>query len=264
MPYIGISPLMFVNIYLNVIDTCKGKKDSELVPNLYGMFIPSDFKKHFAGWIFGSSFSESFMEKWQDSGFGRLSDEVPEFRENLQYFGDAYSDLVKPFLTTKRLKNSDLFQNITFVHGDFHLGNLCFPDDHTAMLYDWQCYGYGHGATEISHLLSSGVLFDPENDRELLQAYYSELTSDFGKGVLVDAAKYPFFVFEREITLRFLSYATVFTSMLSFSGPEEMEAMWAKKGTSMNWDNMLVNMFKRVFHILRNPERDVRSFILGK
>jgi hypothetical protein len=240
----------------------QGKKDSELVANMYAIVVPSDFKKHVTGFILGKNFAENLMKKWQDSEFSKLAAEVPGFQDDLQYFGDCFDELIKPFLTTKRLKKSELFQNITFVHGDFHVANICITDDNTAILYDWQCYGYGHGATELSHLMSLGVPFDAEKDRKLLQAYYSELTGDFGKGVLVNPEDYPYSIFEREIMLRFLSYATIFSTMLSFTSPADLESMSAKMDRALEWDVALINMFKRVFHILRDPERDNRTYIL--
>eukprot|EP01126_Amoeba_proteus_P002118 TRINITY_DN10665_c0_g1_i3.p1 TRINITY_DN10665_c0_g1~~TRINITY_DN10665_c0_g1_i3.p1 ORF type:complete len:242 (-),score=45.81 TRINITY_DN10665_c0_g1_i3:429-1154(-) len=234
-----------------------------MVAGMYGLFVPSDFKKYVAGWILGKNCAEKLMNVWKGSEFGQLANEIPEFKENLQNFCDNFYDLVQPFLTTKRLKNSELFQNLTFVHGDFHVGNICVTHENTTILYDWQCYGCGHGATELSHLLSLGTEFHVEKDREILKTYYSELTRDFGKGILVNPKLYPYEILEREVMIRFLSYATSFTSILTFADPTEMDALRVKKGmTSMKWEGATLNMFKRVFHILKNPERDDKTFIL--
>lgn len=197
------------------------------------------------------------MKQWENSEFAQKANEIPNFLEDLQYFGDLYEELVKPFLT--RSEGSELFRNITFVHGDFHLGNICITDDDTAILYDWQCFGFASNATELSHFVSSSVLADPVTDNELLQAYYHELTSDFGEGIGVEKEDYPYPIFEREMLIRFISYGAIMSTVLYFASPASLEARMGDQ----RLDLLSLNMYRRIFRILRDPERDTKAFILS-
>jgi len=94
-------------------------------------------------------------------------------REALISFS-SHKDLLLKYHTNNKLQSSRLFQHLTFLHGDFHSGNLLFitqdPEDSELskfikeiVICDWQCFGYGHPSTEFSYFINN-VEFDPERD----------------------------------------------------------------------------------------------------
>lgn len=236
------------------------KKEDELLPTMHDMFLPDGISTNLVQWAFGDGFAKKICKNWEDSDFGRLSKEIPNFEQNLQNYGDTYEELIKPFSTTKRLQNSKLFQNLTLVHGDMHPGNICIrKDNNEPLLYDWQCYGYGQNSTELAFFVSAGAIFDPDNDQELLHTYYDELTGVGG----VSKEQYPYGLFEREVMIRFLSYGILLTGVLLLETPASVAEREAKKARQpQKLDNLIINMYKRIFHYLHDSERNLKNFIL--
>eukprot|EP01124_Arcella_intermedia_P017100 TRINITY_DN2378_c0_g3_i2.p1 TRINITY_DN2378_c0_g3~~TRINITY_DN2378_c0_g3_i2.p1 ORF type:complete len:434 (+),score=110.91 TRINITY_DN2378_c0_g3_i2:2-1303(+) len=226
----------------------------DMTTHIYNVSVPSDIKKHLVGWfIVGDDFAKKLMEQWKDSEFNQLVNIVPNFQDNLQLLANQYNTLLKPFMTSQKLEGSDLFQNITFLHGDLHGENLFFSQEEV-IFYDWQAYGYGHNTTELSNFISTSVKFDPEGDKELLGAYYEELTGDFGKGVLVKKEDYPYHVFQREILIRMISYGLFFSMFLNFMGPGLMKSLTGDKEAEEHMFSMMVNLFERVFFLVQSKQ----------
>jgi hypothetical protein len=125
----------------------------------------------------------------------------------LETFVEVYPKLLK-YATNNKSTSGPLFRHHTFLHGDYHSGNLFFvtdpikkedqtPEVKEVITIDWQGYGMGHSATELAYFLS---FCEPsmELDLSIMQSYYEELTKTVPKET------YPFQVMVREVEIRML------------------------------------------------------------
>jgi len=160
----------------------------------------------------------------------------PQIRDALITFS-KHKDILLKYNTNDKLSSGPLFQCRTFLHGDFHSGNILFKtepsqedpesnDIKEAFLIDWQCYGYGHSSTEFSYFLAN-VDFDADGDLKLLKNYYEELTKT------VKPEEYPWEVFQREVEIRTLQFIMTSFDMMFSRTPEEFQKfkyLFEKKG----------------------------------
>jgi len=122
-------------------------------------------------------------------------------------FVEVYPKLLKYF-TNDKSTSGPLFKHHTFLHGDYHAGNIFFvtdpktqedqtPEVKDVITIDWQGYGIGHSASDLAYFLS---FCDPseELDLAIMQSYYEELTKKVPKET------YPFQVMVREVEIRLL------------------------------------------------------------
>jgi hypothetical protein len=161
---------------------------------------------------------------WGDE-YKFLSD--PQIRDALISFSEQQSNLLK-YYTNDIPNSSPLFQKKTFLHGDFHSGNFFFITEQSSedpqteeikdlVIFDWQCYGYGHPSTEFCYFLAN-VEFDAELDLKLMKIYYEELTKT------VSEKDYPWEVFQRELEIRNMQLAMAFFNFIfKHSNHEEMD-----------------------------------------
>jgi len=181
----------------------------------------------------------------------------PQIREALITFSE-HKDILSKYCTNDKLSSGPLFQHRTFLHGDFHCGNILFktepsPDDSESkeiketFLIDWQCFGYGHPSTEFSYFLAN-VDFDAERDLKLMKIYYEELTKT------VKPEEYPWEVFQREVEIRNIQLAiTGFNTMFSVA-PEDLKKwkfLFEKRGMDIDFFfKSFQPKFKRFAHIM--------------
>jgi thiamine kinase-like enzyme len=181
----------------------------------------------------------------------------PQIRDALITFSE-HKDILYKYNTNDKLSSGPLFQHRTFLHGDFHSGNILFKtepsqedaqskDIKEAVLIDWQCFGYGHPSTEFSYFLAN-VDFDADGDLKLMKTYYEELTKT------VKPEEYPWEVFQREVEIRSLQLSMAYFCMLFSKTPEEMQilkCMFEKRG--MDFDLIILNArpkYLRFAHIM--------------
>jgi len=130
-----------------------------------------------------------------------------KIQTSFETFVEVYPKLLK-YYTNNKLNSGPLFRHHTFLHGDYHSGNLFFvtepkeKEDQTpkvkeVITIDWQGYGIGHSATELAYFLT---FCEPsmELDLGIMQSYYEELTKKIPKET------YPFQVMVREVEIRML------------------------------------------------------------
>jgi thiamine kinase-like enzyme len=160
----------------------------------------------------------------------------PAIRDALITFSENNESLLK-YETNSKLQSSPLFQHLTFLHGDFHSGNVLFitepseEDPETknikdSVLIDWQCYGYGHPSTEFAYFIAN-VDYDPDRDLNLMRIYYDELTKT------VNPEEYPWEVFQREVEIRNVQIVWAVFNMIYSIEPEEFKkfkSMFDKRG----------------------------------
>jgi len=182
----------------------------------------------------------------------------PQIREALITFSE-HKDLLDKYCTNDNLSSGPLFQHRTFLHGDFHSGNILFKtepsqedaeskDIKEAFLVDWQCFGYGHPSTEFSYFLSNAIEFDADRDLKLMKIYYEELTKT------VKPEEYPWEVFQREVEIRTLQLSIAGFNMVFKNSPEQLKkfaSIFEKRG--MNLDIIMKSnrhKFLRFAHIM--------------
>jgi len=186
----------------------------------------------------------------------------PNIRDALLTFTDQHVKLHKYF--SNNVQSGLLFQHKTFLHGDFHPGNIFFINEASPknpqmkeikdiVLCDWQGYGYGNPSTEFSYFLSN-VEFDPERDQKIMKVYYEELIKTVPKEV------YPWKVFEREVDIRTMGLvSSMFRNTASMS-PEsipQMRELFMKRG--FDWDRLMVSFgpkFLRFSHVVQKWNND--------
>lgn len=133
----------------------------------------------------------------------------PVIRDALIAFSE-HKDMLLKYDTNDKLESSPLFQHLTFLHGDFHCGNVLFitepseEDPETknikdSVLIDWQCYGRGHPSTEFSYFIAN-VEYDPDMDLKLMKIYYEELTKT------VKPEEYPWEVSKEKLKLEMFNW----------------------------------------------------------
>jgi thiamine kinase-like enzyme len=181
----------------------------------------------------------------------------PQIRDALITFSEHKEILLK-YNTNDNPSSGPLFQHRTFLHGDFHSGNILFKtepsqedseskDIKEIFLVDWQCFGYGHPSTEFSYFLAN-VDFDADRDLKLMKIYYEELTKT------VKPEEYPWEVFQREVEIRNIQLAmNAFNTMFS-STPEDFQKwkyLFEKRGMDMDfYFSSFKPKFLRFAHIL--------------
>jgi len=128
----------------------------------------------------------------------------PKLRDSLITFADHYPTLSEKYFNNKISSSGNLFRHSTFLHGDYHAGNMFFdtkPNENmTVYVCDWQAFGIGHPSTEMAYLLGM-VEPDPALDLRLMRVYYDELTKK------ISPEEYPWKVFERECEIRTMGLA---------------------------------------------------------
>jgi thiamine kinase-like enzyme len=181
----------------------------------------------------------------------------PVIREALISFSEHNESLFK-YETNSKLQSSPLFQHLTFLHGDFHSGNVLFitepseEDPETknikdSILIDWQCYGYGHPSTEFSYFIGN-VDYDPDQDLQLMKIYYDELTKTINPEV------YPWEVFQREVEIRNVQFVMAGFNMIYSNTPEDFKrwkSVFEKRGVDFDhFFNSYRPKYLRMAHIL--------------
>jgi thiamine kinase-like enzyme len=82
-------------------------------------------------------------------------------------------------LLTKRLQKNN---NLTLLHGDFHIWNIIYPrdpQDHPPLLVDWETYKRGIGVYDLAYLLITALDIPARRAQEkhLLRHYHNGLLS---------------------------------------------------------------------------------------
>jgi len=195
----------------------------------------------------------------------------PQIRNALITFSE-HKDLLLKYTTNDKVSSGPLFQCRTFLHGDFHSGNILFKtepsqedlesnDIKEAFLVDWQCFGYGHPSTEFSYLLAS-LDFDANRDLMLMKMYYEELTQT------VKPEEYPWEVFQREVEIRNLQLLMTFFSMFAQT-PEQfkrsMKFMFEKRGKGkMDPDFFFSSLRAKYFRFAHTMDKWIQENILER
>lgn len=169
-----------------------------------------------------------------------------------------HPDLLSQYNTNNNLSSGPLFQHQTFLHGDFHSGNILFKTEPSqedketkeikeAVLIDWQCFGTGHASTEFSYFIGN-VAFDPERDLKLMKIYYEELTKK------VNPLEYPWEVFQREVEIRSVQFAVTGFNIFFKYSPEDFKkfrSVFEKRGVDMDeFINGYRSKFLRFAHVM--------------
>jgi len=184
-----------------------------------------------------------------------------KIQASFEIFIEVFPKLLKYFNNNKST-SGPLFKHHTFLHGDYHSGNLFFVTEpkkedqalevKEVITIDWQGYGIGHSATELAYFLS---FCEPslELDLAIMQSYYEELTKKIPK------ATYPFQVMVREVEIRSLGIG-----VCAFNGfsdkPETMKKrshLVSRNGLESE-DMMKVNIvrIKRMGYVLEKWEKE--------
>jgi len=181
----------------------------------------------------------------------------PVIRDALLSFSE-HKDMLTKYETNDNPSSGPLFQHRTFLHGDFHSGNVLFKtepsqedpeikDIKEAIIIDWQCYGYGHPSTEFSYFLAN-VDFDPEADLKLMKIYYEELTKT------VRPEDYPWEIFQREVEIRNVQLTIAGFNMVYKNSPEDFQRwkhLFEKRGVDMEeYFNSYRTKYLRMAHIM--------------
>lgn len=181
----------------------------------------------------------------------------PTIKDALISFSE-HNNLLLKYETNSQLQSSPLFQHLTFLHGDFHCGNVLFftepsEEDPTiknikdSVVIDWQMYGYGHPSTEFSYFIAN-VDFDPEQDLKLMRTYYEELTQT------VKPEEYPWEIFQREVEIRNIQLVMAGFNMVYSNSPEDFKrwkALFDKRGIDFDsYFNSYRSKYLRMAHIL--------------
>eukprot|EP01126_Amoeba_proteus_P045696 TRINITY_DN5130_c0_g2_i14.p1 TRINITY_DN5130_c0_g2~~TRINITY_DN5130_c0_g2_i14.p1 ORF type:complete len:377 (+),score=70.62 TRINITY_DN5130_c0_g2_i14:340-1470(+) len=211
------------------------------------------------------------LEKWKSLSNAPKVFQEEDRRENFEQLGRVYQEVIYPFLTKPQL--FDPFRRRTFLHGDFHVANVFISDDEKTSsssgikLIDWQGYGRGSPAMEITYFLNLSVKFDPTWDVELLKYYHERLTSEHdGHGVLVCKEMYPFDEFQREVMVSQYCLAVCMVNFLQFEDVQNRSARYKQnEKLAILYDLgplMIQNSLERVFHTT-SSRPDLKRFILG-
>eukprot|EP01126_Amoeba_proteus_P045692 TRINITY_DN5130_c0_g1_i4.p1 TRINITY_DN5130_c0_g1~~TRINITY_DN5130_c0_g1_i4.p1 ORF type:complete len:521 (-),score=100.41 TRINITY_DN5130_c0_g1_i4:466-1836(-) len=211
------------------------------------------------------------LEKWKSVPSAPKVFNQEDWRENFEVLARVYREIIYPYLTKPELY--DLFRHRTFLHGDFHVANVFISDDEKTSsssgikLIDWQGYGRGSPAMEITYFLNLSVKFDPTWDVELLKYYHERLTSEHdGHGVLVCKEMYPFDEFQREVMVSQYCLAVCMVNFLQFEDVQNRSARYKQnEKLAILYDLgplMIQNSLERVFHTT-SSRPDLKRFILG-
>jgi len=239
--------------------------------------FPSDYKPdaYFQFFNFNQNFLTKNLNK--DDMMDRLKlwvDECPflnepQIRNALITFSD-HKDMLVKYCTNDKLSSSPLFQKRTFLHGDFHPGNLLFKtepsqedteskDIKEVVLIDWQCFGYGHPSTEFSYFLCNAIEFDADFDLKIMKMYHEELTKT------VKPEEYPWEVFQREVEIRTLQLGISGFNMMFKNSPEDLKkllSIFEKKGMSM--DNIMKGARPKYLRFAHIMEKWIQENILER
>lgn len=220
-----------------------------------------------------SNFPENLKKVWKHASplnelFSLLGDDY--IVSNMARLVEVFQGTVINFSSHEKMQKTELFQNHTLLHGDFHGANLYLgasqENPRRILVGDWQAYGYGHPTTELAYFLTMSVKFDPTNDAKLREVYYKELTNDFGRGTLVKPEEYPKDIFEREMAVRTIGIAASFASLFLLDTPEKRDKRCAGNKKLQYLDDVagpvLINSFRRSFHLI--DTKDVQKFIQGE
>jgi len=192
----------------------------------------------------------------------------PKIRNALITFS-AHNDILLKYNTNDKPSSEKLFQNKTFLHGDFHIGNVFFmtepsqedpetKDIKELVIIDWQCYAYGHPSTEFSYFLNN-VEYDPEGDLKLMKIYYEELTKT------VPSEEYPWEVFQREVEIRTLQLVITSFNLFFKYSPTELEKyrpILEKKG--IDFDFVIKSFRSKFLRFASIMEKWVQENILER
>jgi thiamine kinase-like enzyme len=193
----------------------------------------------------------------------------PQIRDALITFSE-HKDFLLKYCTNDNLNSGPLFQHRTFLHGDYHSGNLLFKtepsqddteskDIKEVVLIDWQCFGYGHPSTEFSYFLSNGVDFDDDLDLKLMKIYYEEMT------ITVMPEEYPWEVFQREVEIRTLQWGIAAFNRLFTNSPEYLKKLlssFEKKG--LNGDSIMKSFRSKFLRFAHIMEKWIQENILER
>jgi len=224
-----------------------------LIPEAYVQFFQL-YKRNFLSKNLTKEEMIKQLELWKnDCAFLQ----EPVIRDALIAFSE-HKDMLLKYDTNYKLQSSPLFQHLTFLHGDFHCGNVLFitepseEDPETknikdSVVIDWQCYGYGHPSTEFSYFIAN-VDHDPDMDLKLMKIYYEELTKT------VKPEEYPWEVFQREVEIRNVQLVIAGFNLVYRNTPEDFKKwkfMFEKRGVDMdNYFNSYRTKYLRMAHIL--------------
>jgi len=167
-----------------------------------------------------------------------------------------YDTKIRPYISEKPPK---LFKFKTFVHGDFHYGNLFFDcsekdfksgNFNRVLAIDWQMYGEGYGAAELVYFLGNGVKFEPEIYEKILKEYHAELCAYIPN----NGKDYPFEDFENECTILSIFNVVNGLNMVSFTNPKELEQRFETdekyKGLKHLFINVMANTMSRLVYLV--------------
>jgi hypothetical protein len=196
----------------------------------------------------------------------------PQIRNALMTFSE-HKDILLKYCTNDKLTSGPLFQCRTFLHGDFHSGNILFKtvpsqedaeskDIKEAFLVDWQCFGYGHPSTEFSYFLANAEL-EADGDLKIMKRYYEELT------ITVKHEEYPWEVFQREVEIRNLQIVMVSFNMFFSKTPEELKKMMEylvdKRGMGLvDMDFYISGLRNKYFRFAYTMDKWIKENILER
>lgn len=248
---------------------------ADYTPNVYSLYFAN---KYLCKYTMDKNLAEKLINNWEKDELMRsfiAGENQKKAREAFQKIADSFH-IFEELSHLDRAQDGDLFRNTTFVHGDLHSGNLFIQNkdgaeletDRKVVICDWQTYGRGHNTSELAYFLGNSIKFDPEVDRKLMHAYYEEMTRDFGgKGALVRKEEYPFSIFERELAVRIVGFATGTLALLVLDTPEERRIRNEKNRKMLYLDEsrgqLMQNSIHRAIHVIDDPERDFKTFIWG-
>lgn len=100
------------------------------------------------------------------------------FRERL---GHAVPDHMWPLLDRMAVEPPPVVPGLaTLIHGDASANNMCFNNDGSVILFDWQLAGESAPAHDLATLLTAGMTSSDRrsSQRELLNAYHAALAEN--------------------------------------------------------------------------------------
>jgi len=154
--------------------------------------------------------ADTFCAVWE----GHISSlKDPKVKETLKTLGPQFDNFI--------LKKKELFQHKTFVHGDYHPGNMFFKtngETENLILIDWSFYGVASPSVEFAYFLDH-VKFDPLLDQKLMETYHKQLIAFIGSSPDV----YPFEHFKMECHIMYFSITVTLFKLFCSKTPEEMK-----------------------------------------
>ena len=105
--------------------------------------------------------SDAFVPRLVGEGWQRFPDEAPAAAEVVMALAYDPSPLVAALETTP----------LTFVHGNWKLGNLGCTDDHRTVIIDWETPGIGAACSELAWYLAINCMRLPHSKEEAIDAF---------------------------------------------------------------------------------------------